>query len=93
MEAPSLQGFQLEQTFFGFKPEDRVPLHENIFDMIWYAEGRWSWDDIYHMPIFLRKFYVKKMNKIFQQKIERDEEQIQERTKNAQTKHLPRKPY
>lgn len=61
--------------------------------MIWYAEGRWSWDDIYHMPIFLRKFYVKKMNKIFQQKIERDEEQIQARTKNAQTKHLPRKPY
>lgn len=61
--------------------------------MIWYAEGRWSWDDIYTMPIFLRKFYTKKMNKIFQQKIERDEEVLQERKKNSNTKQLPRKPY
>ena len=65
-EAPSLQGFNLEQTFFGFKPSDRVNLHDQLFDIIWAGEGRWTWNDIYHMPLFLRKFYVKKLNSIYE---------------------------
>ena len=63
-EAPSKLGFSLEQTFFGFKPKDRVNLHDQIFDILWIGEGRWTWNDIYHMPLFLRKFYVKKLNSI-----------------------------
>ena len=63
-EAPSKLGFNLGQTFFGFKPKDRVDLHDQIFDMLWIGEGRWTWNDIYHMPLFLRKFYVKKLNSI-----------------------------
>ena len=42
MEAPSFQGFNLEQTFFGFKPEDRVDLHDQLFNMLWVGEGRWT---------------------------------------------------
>lgn len=64
MEAPLLPGFPLEQTFFGFKPDDRIALHENIFNLIWHGEGRWDWDTIYNMPIFLRKFYIKQINTI-----------------------------
>lgn len=64
MEAPLLPGFPLEQTFFGFKPDDRIALHENIFNLIWHGEGRWDWDTIYNMPIFLRKFYIKQINSI-----------------------------
>ena len=63
--APSWQRFKLDQTFFGLKPADRVYLHEQIFDLIWHGEGRWDWDTIYNMPVHLRKFYVKKLNKIF----------------------------
>jgi hypothetical protein len=63
-----MPGFRLEQTFFGFKPEDRVRLHENIFNLIWHGDGRWDWDDIYHMPIFLRNFWVKKVNSILDSK-------------------------
>ena len=63
-EAPSKQGFNLGQTFFGFKPKDRVDLHDQLFDLLWVGEGRWTWNDIYHMPLFLRKFYVKKLNSI-----------------------------
>ena len=68
MEAPSLPCFNLEQTFFGFKPEDRIHLHENIFNLIWYGEGRWDWDTIYNIPIFLRKFYVSQVAKILQER-------------------------
>ena len=63
MGAPSLPGFKLEQTFFGFKPSDRKIFHENIFNLIWHGEGRWDWNTIYNMPVFLRKFWIDQINK------------------------------
>lgn len=64
MGAPSLQGFRLDQTFFGFKPEDRVKLHESLFDLIWFGQGRWDWETLYTMPVYLRRFWIKKINKL-----------------------------
>ena len=66
MEAPSKPCFNLDQTFFGFKPKDRVELHEQLFNILWAGEGRWSWNDLYYMPVFLRNFYIKKLNSIFE---------------------------
>lgn len=68
MEAPSLLGFKLDQTFFGFNPEHRIDLHDNLFNLLWHGEGRWDWDMLYNMPIFLRKFYVKRVNKLIEDK-------------------------
>lgn len=64
MGAPSSPGFRLAQTFFGFKPEDRVKLHESLFDLMWYGQGRWDWETLYTMPVYLRRFWIKKINKI-----------------------------
>jgi hypothetical protein len=74
MGALSLLAFALEQTFFGFKPEDRVRLHESLFNLIWWGDGRWDWDTVYNMPIFLRDFWIKKVNKIIGEKEEAAEE-------------------
>lgn len=63
-EAPLLPGFKLEPTFFGFKPSDRVALHENIFNLIWFGEGRWDWDTIYNMPVHIRALWTRKVNQI-----------------------------
>jgi len=62
MGAPLLPGFKLGRTFFGLKPNDRIKLHDNIFELLWHGEGRWDWDTIYTMPIFLRVYLVKKIN-------------------------------
>lgn len=75
MGAPSKVPFQLTQAFFGFDASDRVHLHDNIFNLIWHGEGRWDWDTIYNMPIFLRKFYIKKINKILQERDDAREKQ------------------
>ena len=80
-EAPSVLGFKLDQTFFGFKPQDRVQLHENIFNLLWHGEGRWDWDTIYNMPIFLRKFYIKRVNAIIQERIDRAEQQQKQKSR------------
>jgi hypothetical protein len=84
-ETSSNQHFQLDQTFFGFKPEDRVQLHESIFNLIWWGDGRWDWDTIYTMPIFLRKFYISKINKMHRDREDAEErikQEIEERRKN-----------
>jgi len=65
-EAPSQPGFNLDQTFFGYKPEDRSVLHENIFNLIWHGEGRWDWNTIYNMPIPIRKMWTRKINEIIE---------------------------
>ena len=83
MGAPLLPGFRLEQTFFGFKPEDRTILHENIFNLIWFGEGRWDWNTVYNMPIFLRKFWIEQVNR----KHDEINEQHRKTTKPAKTVH------
>lgn len=67
--APLLPGFNLDQTFFGFNPKDRIILHENIFNLIWHGEGRWDWNTIYNMPIPIRTMWMKKVNAIIDAKI------------------------
>lgn len=62
MRRPSNLDFQLDQTFFGFKPSDRKILHELLFDIVWQGAGRWSIDDIYNMPIPMRRLWVSKLN-------------------------------
>jgi hypothetical protein len=89
MGAPSRLDFNLDQTFFGFKPSDRPYLHENIFNILWHGEGRWTWDEIYQMPIFLRRFYTKQINKILEMRITAQEEA---RKTKSSTPKLPRKP-
>ena len=75
MGAPSLPGFKLEQTFFGFKPEDRVSLHESLFNLVMYGQGRWTWQDLYTMPIYLRRFWIRKINKMTEEAEERRQNQ------------------
>jgi hypothetical protein len=85
MEAPSLQGFQLEQTFFGFKPEDRVFLHDNLFNMIWHGDGRWDWDTLYNMPIFLRRRWMKHVKRILEER-EDHQKKLADAAKNKRSK-------
>lgn len=76
-EAPLLPGFNLEQTFFGFDAQDRVALHENIFNLIWHGEGRWDWDTVYNMPVHLRRYWIKRVNAIIKDREDAAKERIE----------------
>jgi hypothetical protein len=58
----------LDQTFFGFSPKDKIILHENLFNLIWFGEGRWSWETVYNLPVPIRKLWIKKVNEILDAK-------------------------
>jgi len=85
MGAPSSPGFRLEQTFFGFKPEDRVKLHESLFNLVWFGAGRWDWETLYTMPVYIRRFWIKKINKMNEEAEQRAEQlQAKQQTKRKQ---------
>jgi len=86
MGAPSNLHFPLEQTFFGFSPPDRIHLHDSLFKLIWFGEGRWDWETVYNLPIFIRKFYANKVNEILEAKAEVAEKQTEALSKKSSRK-------
>jgi hypothetical protein len=83
----------LDQTFFGFKPEQRVDLHDNLFNLLWHGDGRWDWDMLYNMPIFLRKFYVKRVNKLIEERNAQQEAAIENAKKKRKSNSIPKSPF
>ena len=47
-------------TFFGLTPKHRPLIHEEIFQLIYFGKG-FTHSDVYKMPVYLRKFYLKKL--------------------------------
>ena len=50
-------------SFFGLQPEHRPLIHEQVFQLIYFGKGGFTFDEVYNMPIYLRKFYFKRLEK------------------------------
>ena len=48
-------------TFFGLTPAYKVHVHEMILSVMYACNG-FSFSDVYNMPVWLRKFYLKKLS-------------------------------
>jgi hypothetical protein len=59
-------------TFFGLAPEYRRILHEQVFSLIYYGKGGFTWADVMSMPTWLRLFYIKQINKAVEAENERN---------------------
>jgi hypothetical protein len=57
-------------------------MHDNLFNLIWHGEGRWNWNDIYHMPIHIRMLWTRRINKILKDREEYAESLIAARNTN-----------
>ena len=47
--------------FFGLTPIDRQRIHQECFDLIYHGQGGFTWDNVYNMPIWARRFYTSKI--------------------------------
>jgi hypothetical protein len=47
--------------FFGLGLDYKQHLHAHLFDLVFHGNGGFSWDNVYNMPIWARKFYIKKI--------------------------------
>lgn len=55
---------------FGLPPEYKIVLHEEIFSLCYYSNGAFGHAEVYSLPVYLRKFYMKKLVDIKSQEAE-----------------------
>ena len=68
MGAPSSLGFSLGQTFFGFSAKHQKEFHDQLFDLLWVGDGKWTFEDIYNLPLQVRRLWIDKINNYTQEK-------------------------
>ena len=49
------------RTFFGLTSEHKVEIHKTLFMLAYYSNGAFTTNDVYHMPVYLRTFYLKQL--------------------------------
>ena len=54
-------------TFFGLSPSYKPILHSEIHEMIFYGRGGYDWNTVYNFPVWLRKFYFKKIQESYKE--------------------------
>ena len=45
-------------------------VHSEVFDLVYHGKGGFTWHDVYNLPVFLRRFYIKKIVKALEDKAE-----------------------
>ena len=48
-------------SFFGLTPQYKTDLHEQIFQIIFYSKGGFTFTEVYDLPVYLRRFYYKRL--------------------------------
>jgi hypothetical protein len=74
-------------SFFGLQPKHKKDIHEEIFQLIYYHKGGFTFDEVYNLPIYLRKFYLKRLEKQYQD----ENKQAEKYQQQAQQKYKIRK--
>lgn len=82
-------------TFFGLTSEYRIHLFTQIHEIVFHGKGGYSWEDVYNMPIWLRKFTFNKINEFYEKEKEAAEGNkgmLTENSTKADVKKLARQP-
>jgi hypothetical protein len=89
-EIPFVVPLPSDWTFFGLTPKYKVFKQEQIFDLVHYSNGGFTYKDVYHMPVYLRTFYIKRLQKIFDNQ-KKEHDKAARKAKAAQSKS-PKRP-
>jgi hypothetical protein len=69
--------------FFGLTPEYKLGLHEEIFSLCYYGKGGFTWEEVYNLPIYLRRFYIQQINKAIESKNKAESDASKDSKRNA----------
>ena len=68
------RSYPLESTFFGLTQEYRPILHREINQLVYHGGGGYTHDQVYSMPIWLRRFYIRDINRIIEEQNQKSKE-------------------
>ena len=81
----------MTSTFFGLAPSYRRILHEQVFQLIYYGKGGFTWTDVYTFPVWLRRFYLEQINKILEAEHKEAQKQMRKAKQNRPRTSKPRR--
>ena len=67
--------FLLLSGFFGLTPNIRSSIFKQIHEIVFHGNGGYSWNDVYSMPIWLRKFTFNQIKEYYQKQSENNKKQ------------------
>jgi hypothetical protein len=68
-------------TFFGLTQDYRLSLFKQIHEIVFNGQGGYTWDIVYNMPIWLRRFTFETLREYYE-KINKDKETLEDSVKN-----------
>ena len=67
--------FLLLSGFFGLTPKVRSSIFKQIHEIVFHGNGGYSWNDVYNMPIWLRKFTFHQIKQYYEKQSENNKKQ------------------
>ncbi len=55
-------------TFFGLTQNDRAGIFRQIHEIVFHGKGGYTWDTVYNMPIWLRRYTYKLLEEHYSKK-------------------------
>lgn len=78
--------------FFGLAPDYRLGLHEEIFSLCYHGKGGFTWNEVYNLPIHLRRFYINQVKKVLEEKNKAEQQEVAKQKVNMPTFNKPPTP-
>ena len=76
--------------FFGLKPENRQYIFKEVFELSYHGQGGFPHSEVYNMPTWMRRAYIKYINDFHKaQQKAMDEQQLKNKDASATNIHKP----
>jgi hypothetical protein len=72
----------LDSTFFGLTQNYKIGVYQELFDLVYYGQGGFTYTDVSNMPIHIRRFFIKRI----EQDLKKKQKAEQKASKAAQSK-------
>jgi len=66
-------------------------MHGEIFSLCYHGKGGFTWEEVYNLPIYLRRFYIQQINKTIEAQNKAESQASKSTTKSAPSFAKPRR--
>ena len=75
--------------FFGLTTDYKLGLHEEIFSLCYYGKGGFTWNEVYDLPIHLRRYYIQQVSKAIESRNKAEQGEMNKSKRSAPTFSQP----
>lgn len=59
--------------FFGLTPDYKFQVYQEVHDLVYHGQGGFIYSEVYNMPIHIRRFHIKKVNDLHEERNKAEE--------------------